>query len=101
MLLHVTGAQAPCLDGGHRLLSTSECNPLKNLNKTQNCQRLLPQEINLYEIKLDLIYFITLLTSNIYITMETSAYNWWLDTCSQCWLCSSHVTGMIPALGVQ
>lgn len=73
MLLHVTGAQGPCLDWGHQLLPTSECKPLKTPNKTQNCQRLLPQEIHLYEIKLDLIYFITLLKSNIYITMETSA----------------------------
>lgn len=73
MLLHVTVAQGSCLDWGHQLLPTSECNPLKNCNKTQNLQRLLPQKINFYKIKLDLIYFITLLKSNIYITMETSA----------------------------
>lgn len=73
MLLHVTVAQGPCLDWGHELLPTSECNSLKNPNKTQNFQRLLPQKINFYKIKLDLIYFIVLLKSNIYITMETSA----------------------------
>jgi len=34
---------------------------------------LLPQEIQLSDIKLDLIHLVTLLKSNIYITMETSA----------------------------
>lgn len=96
--MHVTGGQGPCPDWGHQLLPTSECNPLKNPSKTQNCQRLLPQEIHFYEIKLDLINFITLLKSNIYITMETSAQNWWFS--SKCWLCNGHVMGMIPAPGV-
>lgn len=73
LLAYHRGTQGPCLDWGYQLLPTSESNPLKNLNKTQNCQRLLPQEIHFHEIKLDLIYFITLLKSNIYITMETSA----------------------------
>lgn len=56
---------------------TSECSRFK---KKHNCQRLLPQEISLYEIKLDLIYLVTLLKSNIYIAMETSAQNGYLDT---------------------
>lgn len=72
--------------GGTGWVDTSECtclkktkNPENNKKKPtpkktpQNCQSLLPQEIHLYEIKLDLIYLVTLLKSNICITMETSA----------------------------
>lgn len=72
--------------GGTSWVHASECTCLKKTPKPennkkkphtkktpQNCQILLPQEIHLYEIKLDLIYFVTLLKSNICITMETSA----------------------------